>query len=78
MSPMTGSGALRSPIFTFTSFGCLGSSLVLGGCGIILAPTRRAHKPRAADDFDVISGRMEELRREREQLAAEGEPQPAA
>ena len=34
-------------------------------------------RPRAADDFAAIRARMEELRREREQLAAEGEPDHA-
>ena len=28
-------------------------------------------RPRAADDFEVIRGRLEELRREREEIAAD-------
>lgn len=34
----------------------------------------RSPRPRAADDFAAIRARMEELRREREQIAAENEP----
>ena len=34
-------------------------------------------RPRAADDFPAIRARMEELRRERDQVLAEGNPQPA-
>jgi hypothetical protein len=35
-------------------------------------------RPRAADDFAAIRARMEELRREREQLAAESKPNPVS
>jgi hypothetical protein len=31
-------------------------------------------RPRAADDFDVIRGRLEELRREREDISATDTP----
>jgi hypothetical protein len=34
----------------------------------------RSPRPRAADDFALIRARMEELRREREQLPADDEP----
>ena len=34
--------------------------------------------PRAADDFAAIRARLEELRREREQIAAEGKRSPQA
>jgi hypothetical protein len=36
----------------------------------------RSPRPRAADDFDVIRARMEELRRERAQPAAENDRRP--
>jgi hypothetical protein len=31
-------------------------------------------RPRAADDFDVIRGRLEELRREREEISSTNAP----
>ena len=34
----------------------------------------KSPRPRAADDFPAIRARMEELRRERTQLAADKEP----
>lgn len=34
----------------------------------------RSPRPRAADDFAAIRARLEELRREREQLVAKSEP----
>jgi hypothetical protein len=34
-------------------------------------------RPRAADDFPAIRARMEELRREREQVRGQGDAQPA-
>jgi hypothetical protein len=36
------------------------------------------NRPRAADDFDVIRERLEELRRQREDIASTNEPGEAA
>jgi hypothetical protein len=35
------------------------------------------NRPRAADDFDVIRERLEELRREREEISSTDTPKPA-